>query len=77
MMISGPRTGFHRRISQQNFYPVLFRTCVEEVSLAYGKDNYDICEFAIREIKLYDRQKEYVLPESAIQHTKLRINPMC
>ena len=51
--------------------------CVEKVSLACGKDNYDICEFAIREIKLYDRQKEYVLPESAIQHTKLRINPMC
>lgn len=51
--------------------------CVEEVSLAYGKDNYDICEFAVREIKLYDGLKEYVLPESAIQHTKLRINPMC
>ena len=51
--------------------------CVEEVALAYGKDNYDICEFAVREIKLYDGLKEYVLPESAIQHTKLQINPMC
>lgn len=51
--------------------------CVEEVSLTYGKDNYDICEFAIRELKLYDGRKEYILPENAIQHTKLQINPMC
>lgn len=50
--------------------------CVEEVSLSYGKEACDIYEFAIRELKLYDGRKEYVLPENSIQHANLQINPM-
>ena len=51
--------------------------CVEEVSLAYGNEAYNIYGFSVHELKLYDGQKEYFLPKAVIQHTKLQINPIC